>query len=274
MVTILMKAVAADKTALNEYGLPNLPFVIPDPENTRYVLKSAQFAYIKDGEDTVGFMVFHEQGEQIIIYYLVFDDKIPVSEAEEFMKEFLSQQEVFALTYDCNKASQLFDAMGFYKELGLQYMELDPIPHFRSSYALEFLHISPSKIPAKMSRLYNKCFAVTDGKKTLEEFISDPFSRTGTALILKRESENIGFWIDVTYFKDMCFNCWVGIVPWRRRKGYGLQMMEYALSLAREKEYTKAGLLVNPKNVAAVEFYKQIGFERKWGRIRFQSEEE
>lgn len=269
-----MKVVAADENALNEYGLPDLPFVIRDPENTRYVLKSAQFAYIKDGEDTAGFMVFHEQGEQIIIYYLVFDEKVPISQAEDFMKEFLSQKEVFALTYDCNTASQLFDAMGFYRELGLQYMELDPLPHFRSSYGLEFVHISPSKIPGKMSWLYNKCFAVSDGKKTLEEFTHDPFSKTGNALILRRERENIGFWVDVTYFKDMCFNCWVGIVPWRRRKGYGLQLMEYALNLAKEKGYTRAGLLVNPKNVAAVEFYKQIGFQRKWGRIRFQSEPE
>lgn len=272
MVVILMKIVAADETELNEYGLPELPFVIPDPENTRYVIGFAQFAYIKEGKDTVGFIVFNEEEEQIIIYYIVFDEKIPISKAEKFMKEFCSQKkEVFALTYDCNRASQLFESMGFQKELGLQYMLLNHIPHFRSSYGLEYVPISLSKIPKKISRLYNACFSSTDGKEIMEGFIMDSFSRTGNALVVRREGRNVGFWIDVTYFDDLCFNCWIGIVPKHRRKGYGTQLMEYALSLAQKKGCTRAALLVNPTNVAAVEFYVDIGFEKKWGRVRFQN---
>ena len=269
-----MKAVAADQKALDEYGLPELPFVIPDPENTRYVTETAQFTYIKEGDDTVGFVVFLEEEEQIIIYYIAFDEDVSLSSAEKFMKEFCGQKEVFAVTYDKNIASQLFDAMGFYQEPGLQYMELSHIPDFGSSYGLEYVLISPTKIPAEMTDLYNQCFAATDGEETLEEFILDTFSRTGTDLILQREGENIGFWVDVTYFGDMCFNCWIGIVPEHRRKGYATQLMEYALNRAREKGHTKAGLLVNPSNVAAVEFYKLMGFQRKWGRIHFQSESE
>ena len=269
-----MKVVAAEKATLDEYGLPDLPFVIHDPENTRYLVESAQFTYIKNGEDTVGFIVFRDEGQQLVISYIALDEKVPISSAQEFMKEFCSQKEVFALTYDCNRASQLFDALGFYGEPGLQYMELDHIPQFRPPYGLEYVSISPSKIPRKISRLYDKCFSVTDGKDTLEEFIQDPFSKTGDAFIMRREGESIGFWIDVIYFGDMCFNCWIGIVPQHRIKGYGTQLMEYALTVAKKKGCTKAGLLVNPKNVVYVEFYKHMGFQKKWGRVHFLSEPE
>ena len=267
-----MKVVEADKKTLNKYGLPDLPFVTIDPENTRYLIESAEFAYIKNGEDVVGFIVYRDEEEQVVISYIAFDDKVSISEAKEFMKEFSQKKEVFALTYDCNKALELFDALGFYGEPGLQYMELDHIPHYRSTYGLDYVNISPSKVPKKMFRLYNRCFSVTDGKETLEEFTHDPFAKKGNAFIVRREGRDIGFWIDVTYFGDMCFNCWIGIVPEHRMKGYGTQLMEYALTAAREKGYTKAGLLVNPRNVAAVEFYKQMGFEKKWGRVHFQSE--
>ncbi|MBU7017858.1 MAG: hypothetical protein HXS44_10130, partial [Theionarchaea archaeon] len=80
-----MKVVALDKATLDEYGLPDLPFVIPDPENTRYLVKSAEFAYIKNGEDTVGFIVFRDEGKQLVISYIALDDKVPISLAQEFM---------------------------------------------------------------------------------------------------------------------------------------------------------------------------------------------
>ncbi len=267
-----MNLEAAD--TLNEYGLPELPFVIRDPENTRYVMKSAQFAYIKDGSETVGFIAFHEQKEQFIIYYITFDDSISVSEAETFMKELFSEKEVFAVTYDCNKAAELFERMGFYCEPGLQYMEINNITPFKSSDDLEYVSIPTAKIPKRISTLYNKCFSVSDGKKTMEEFVHDPFSKTGNSVIVKRENRNIGFWIDVIYFGGMCFNCWIGILPQHRRKEYGSRLMEHALMLAQKKGCTKAGLLVNPKNEVAVEFYEKIGFEKKWGRLHFQSEPE
>jgi hypothetical protein len=269
VINILMNLEAVD--SLDEYGLPELPFVVSDPENTRYVMEYAQFAYIKDNSDTVGFIVFHEQGEQIIIHYIVFDDKISVFEAEKFMKRFCSDKEVYAVTYDCNKASEIFERMGFYHEPGLQYMEISNISHFKSFNELEYVPVSRSKISKRISKLYNKCFSVEDGKKTMEEFVHDPLSRTGMALIVRKEDKNVGFWIDVTYFEDMCFNCWIGILPQQRRKGYGTQLMQYALNLAQGRGCMRAGLLVNPKNDAAVEFYEQVGFERKWGRIRFQS---
>jgi GNAT superfamily N-acetyltransferase len=272
---VSMKSVAADEGDLNEYGLPELSFVVHDPENTRYVVGHATFAYIKEDEDTVGFMAFHEEEEQIIIYYIVFDEKIDISKAAKFIKEICSKKrEAFILTYDCNRASQLFEKLGFRKELGLQYVELDHIPHFRSLYALEYAPISLSKIPTKIAALYNACFSETDGKAILEGFVLDPVSKTGNTFILRREGENIGFWIDVTYFHDLCFNCWIGIIPEHRRKGYGTQLMEYALTSAQKKGCTKAGLLVNPKNVAAVEFYKDMGYEKKWGRVRFHNEPE
>lgn len=265
-----MKIAAADETELNNYGLPEFPFIISDPENTRYVTDFAEFAYIKDGANTVGFIVFRDEGEQLFIYYVGIDD-ISLSKTEKFMKEFCAEKEVFALTYDCNKASQLFERMGFYKELGLQYMELDPIPHFRSSFGLEFDPVPLSKIPSKIFRLYNRCFSVNDGKKTMEEFIRDPFSKTGNTFTMKIEGRSIGFWIDVVYFEDTCFNCWIGVVPNHRRKGYGTQLMEYALNLARDKGCTRAGLLVNPRNEVAVKFYQEMGLVKKWGRIHFQS---
>lgn len=270
-----MKVVAADETELNEYGLPELPFIIPDPENIRYVTGSAQFAYIKEDGDTVGFIVFCDEGEQLFIYYLVFDE-IPKLKAEAFVKEFCSGKEVFALTYDCNVASEIFDSMGFNSEPGLQYMDMNHIPPYESSpeLGLEYVPIPLSKVPSKVSKLYNKCFSVTDGKKTMEKFVEDPFSKTGTTIIARKEDRNIGFWVDVTYFENMCFNCWIGIVPQQRRKGHGAHLMEYALTLAKKNGCTQAGLLVNPQNEAAVKFYEHLGFVRKWGRIHFQSEQE
>jgi len=270
---MLMNIVVADEPELNTYGLPELPFIISDPENTRYVRGFAQFAYIKDGSDVVGFVVFRDEGEQLIIYYVAFDD-IPVSKAEEFMREFCSNKEIYALAYNSNIASQVFEAMGFYSELGLQYMELSHIPYHKPSEELEYIPVSLSKVPKRVSKLYNKCFSVTDGKKTMEEFVRDPFSRTGTTLIAKREGRNIGFWVDVTYFEDLCFNCWIGILPQQRRKRYGSRLMEHALAVAQENGCTKAGLLVNPKNEVAVKFYEDIGFVKKWGRIHFRSEPE
>ncbi len=268
-----MKIVAADESELNEYGLPDLPFIIPDPENTRYVTESAQFAYIKEGEDTVGFIVFCDEGEQLFIYYVAFDE-IPGLKAGSFMKDFCSEKEVFALTYDCNVASRIFDSMGFYRELGLQYMEMNHIPPYESSTGLEYVPIPLSKVPSKVYKLYNKCFSVTDGKKTMEKFVKDPFSKTGTTIIARKEDKNIGFWVDVTYFENMCFNCWIGIVPQQRRKGHGAHLMEHALTLAKQNGCTQAGLLVNPKNEAAVKFYEHMAFFKKWGRVHFQSERE
>ncbi|MGC1119835.1 MAG: GNAT family N-acetyltransferase [Candidatus Methanofastidiosia archaeon] len=262
----------ATADVLDEYGLPNLPFIIADPENTRYVRDMAQFSSIKEGSDTVGFVAFHEQEAQIVIHYISLDENVSLSSAEAFINKLSAGKEVYAVTYDCNKASTLFETMGFYKEAGLQYMEMSTIPHFRSPYGLEFVSIATSKIPRKMSNLYNTCFSVSDGKKTLEEFVNDPFSITGTDLILRREGRNIGFWIDVTYFETVCFNYWIGIVPWHRRKGYATQLMEYALTTTTEKGCTRAGLLVNPRNKAAVKFYDQMGFTKQWGRLHFRSE--
>jgi GNAT superfamily N-acetyltransferase len=272
MVRRIMNLEPAD--ALNQYGLPDLPFIIADPENTRYVLEHAQFSYIKDGSDTVGFIVFHVQGEQVIIYYIVFDDHVSLSDAEAFLQEFCSGKEVYALTYLGNTASRVFEHMGFYQELGLQYMEMDQIPHFRSSFGLEYMPIPRSKIPERMADLYNTCFLVDDGEKTLEEFIHDTFPGSGNAFVVKQKQDEVGFWIDVIYFKEVCFNCWIGIVPSHRRKGYGSQLTEYALNQARKKGCTRTGLLVNPKNEAAVKFYEKTGFSKKWGRIHFQSEPE
>lgn len=259
---------------LDKYGLPDLPFVISDPENTRYVLESAQFSYITDNSDTVGFIVFHEQEEQVIIYYIVFDDQVSVSDAEKFLQTLCSGKEVYALTYQGNTAARVFEHMGFYEELGLQYMEMDPIPHFRSSFGLEYISIPKSKIPERMADLYNTCFSANDGEKTLEEFIHDTFPKSGNAFVVKQKQKDVGFWIDVIYFNTVCFNCWIGIVPQHRRKGYGSQLAEYALNQARSNGCTKAGLLVNPKNKGAVKFYKEAGFVKKWGRIHFQSEPE
>ncbi|MBU7013255.1 MAG: GNAT family N-acetyltransferase [Theionarchaea archaeon] len=265
-----MHLVTAD--VLDEYGLPDFSFIIADPENTRYVRDLAQFSYIKDGSDVVGFLAFHEQESQMVIHYISLDEHVSLSSAETFINNLASGKEVYAVTYDCNRATDLFETMGFYREAGLQYMEMKTIPHFRSPYGLEFVSIATSKIPQKMSNLYNTCFSVSDGKKTLEEFVVDPFSTTGIDLILRREGRNIGFWVDVTYFGTVCFNCWIGIVPRHRRKGYATQLMEYALTVATEKGCTRAGLLVNPRNDAAVSFYDQMGFEKRWGRLHFRSE--
>jgi hypothetical protein len=262
----------ATADVLDKYGLPNLSFIIADPENTRYVRDMAQFSYIKEGSHTVGFVAFHEQESQIVIHYICFDKNVSMSSAEAFINEFSSGKEVYAVTYDCNRASTLFETMGFHKEAGLQYMEMGAIPHFRSPYGLEFISIATSKIPGKMSNLYNTCFSASDGKRTLEEFVTDPFSTTGTDLILRREGRNIGFWIDVTYFETVCFNYWIGIVPRHRRKGYATQLMEYALTAATERGCTRAGLLVNPRNEAAVKFYAQMGLKKQWGRLHFRSE--
>ncbi|MBU7000891.1 MAG: GNAT family N-acetyltransferase [Theionarchaea archaeon] len=266
-----MHLVTAD--VLDEYGLPpDFSFIIADPENTRYVRDLAHFSYIKEGSETVGFMAFHEQESQMVIHYISLDGNVSLSSAEAFISDLSSGKEVYAVTYDCNRAETLFEAMGFYREAGLQYMEMETIPHFRSPYGLEFVSITTAKVPRKMSSLYNTCFSVSDGKRTLEEFVSDPLSTTGTDLILRREGRNIGFWVDVTYFGTVCFNCWIGIVPRHRRKGYATQLMEYALTAAAEKGCTRAGLLVNPRNDAAVKFYHQMGFTKQWGRLHFRSE--
>ncbi len=266
-----MEIAPVDKTELNEYGLLELPFVISDPENTRYVVKFAQFAYIKD-DSVTGFIVFHDRQRQLIIHYLAFDNNVSVSKAEEFIKEFCSQKEVYAITYDCNVACKAFENLGFSTELGLQYMEISHLPDFKLSYGFEYVPILTAKIPSKISALYNKCFSADDGKETMEEFVRDPFSQTGTTFILRSGGKDLGFWVDVTYFEDLCFDLWIGIVPEQRRKGHGSHLMEYALNRAREKGCTRAGLLVNPANESAVKFYEHTGFQKKWGRVHFQND--
>lgn len=254
---------------LDAYGLPALPFIIRDPENTRYVTSAVQSAYLVEDSKRRGFMVYHQEEEQMVIHYMACDDMISLTKAQHFLREFCHQKEVFVLTYRDNVAQEILDAMGYEKEMGLQFMELDHIPHFRSHYNLDFTFITPSRIPSTLSALYDKCFSVEDGRMTLEEFVHDPYARTGNAFMVKMNTESTGFWIDVIYYDDMCFNCWIGILPEFRRKGYGTQCAEYALSAARERGCTRAGLLVNPANYAAISFYENIGFERKWGRVRY-----
>jgi len=252
------------------YGLPDLPFVVCDPENTRYITSTVHSTYINEGSEPRGFMVYHEEEDQMVIHYLVFDERMTISQGKKFLEKFCHHTEVYVLTYDCNVAQALMDTLGYEKEEGLQFMELPHIPHFRSHYNLQFEFITPSKIPDRLSDLYNRCFSVDDGKMTLEEFVHDPYARTGNGFMVHMEDEPVGFWIDVIYFDTMCFNCWIGILPEFRMKGYGTQSMEFALSAARERGCTSAGLLVNPANHAAIRFYEKIGFEKKWGRVRYQ----
>jgi GNAT superfamily N-acetyltransferase len=255
---------------IDAYGLPDLPFVVHDPENTRYVTSSVQSVYIKDDHEPRGFMVYHEEEEQLVIHYLVFDTTVSLSQGKEFLQEFCHHQDVYVLTYDHNAAHEIMDSLGYEKEEGLQLMELNHIPHFRSHYNLQFDFITPSKIPHALSDIYNRCFSVNDGKMTLEEFVHDPYARTGNAFRVKMDTTPIGFWIDVIYYDNMCFNCWIGILPKFRRRGYGTQCMEYALNATRQRGCTRAGLLVNPNNHAAITFYEKIGFTKRWGRVRYQ----
>jgi GNAT superfamily N-acetyltransferase len=264
-----MKTEPVPQEEIDAYGLPDLPFIVHDPENTRYVTSTVQSAYLIEDSEPRGFIVYHEEEEQLVIHYLACDDTILPSQAHQFLREFCHHREVFVLTYEGNAAQKILDTMGYKREVGLQFMELDHIPHFRSHYNLDFNFITPSRIPSVLSGTYDRCFSVEDGKMTLEEFVHDPYARTGNAFMVRMNTGSVGFWIDVIYHDNMCFNCWIGILPEFRRKGYGTQCMEYALSVAQERGCTRAGLLVNPSNHAAITFYEKIGFKRRWGRVHY-----
>ena len=58
-------------------------------------------------------------------------------------------------------------------------------------------------------------------------------------------------------------------------KGLGKQLMEYCLNQARHEGYTTVWLGVWERNVRAISFYKQMGFQRcGWHYFQFGSEQQ
>ncbi|MHA1927735.1 MAG: GNAT family N-acetyltransferase [Candidatus Thorarchaeota archaeon] len=55
----------------------------------------------------------------------------------------------------------------------------------------------------------------------------------------------------------------IGISPQSRGKGYGRQLMLYALNLLKEQGNKEAGLRVHPDNEAALQIYKSFGFKEE-----------
>lgn len=68
---------------------------------------------------------------------------------------------------------------------------------------------------------------------------------------------------------DAIFISKLYIMPEFRRRGYGQQALDLIFDLGREQGCTSAKLQVNPRNEAAISFYKKYGF-RTVGRNEYE----
>lgn len=85
----------------------------------------------------------------------------------------------------------------------------------------------------------------------------------GGAIFLLSEGEYVGYG-QVIIEENNPYIVNIGILDKFRNQGYGKKLLQYLLSIAKEKGYSKAYLKVNLQNKIALKLYESLGFKNEY----------
>lgn len=261
-----MKLIPLQQHELDDFGLISLPWLIRDPENTRYLKNTSEFFRVQYQSTICGFMVTHRSKNKLYVDYLLLHPNLENNAKVRFYNLFL--KDVTSITtYSPNTDTRFFSDLDFEVQMGQQWLEGSLyLPDMRKPNPLQIEQLQWPNDYDTIRGLYENCFPRNEWGY-LEDLKNDFFSKTITTFLLKKEDEVVGFWLDVIYFQETCFVCWLGVLPKYRRVGYASQILYHGARFARERHLSKITLLVRPDNMPAVAFYKKHGFQKIWQRI-------
>lgn len=261
------------KNKLDNLGLIDDPWIVRDPENTRYIQQNTQSFLIQNQNKICGFLVQHGSESKKIIDYLIFSPVVNQKEIDRFCKKKIFGTTVYITTYDKNFKKESWERRNFKIKLGQQFMEkslLNLLKMKKSSSEIQFKKQAWPKDIEIITTLYKKCFPKNEWKY-LHDFQSDPYAEKSTIFVAEKNGQAIGLWIHTIYDKNISFLCWLGVIRQLRGQGIATQMLHYGSQLAKEGGCQKLALLVQPHNLVAKQFYQKHGFKPSWQRIHLIS---
>lgn len=99
------------------------------------------------------------------------------------------------------------------------------------------------------------------GAPWTEEIFKSVLEHTYEGWVLEVDDEMVGY-IILSMQLDECHILNLCIAPFYQHKGYGRQLMEYALSLARQQSLAFAYLEVRRSNTRAIALYTRLHFRQ------------
>lgn len=112
-----------------------------------------------------------------------------------------------------------------------------------------------------------ECFSSPWSEEGLKSELSNP---SAEFYVLEKE-ESLCAYMGMHIVLDECYIANIAVSPAFRRRGYGLALVENALTVAREKCCSFISLEVRVSNKSAIALYEKCGFEGLGERKDFYS---
>jgi ribosomal protein S18 acetylase RimI-like enzyme len=263
-----MDLVPLPNSTLDIYGLPSWPWLIRDPENTRYLIGQTEAMVVQRNADVIGLLVRHTKVPQQIAY-LYFRPDITPADRQYVMATYAADRPISITTYCAegeSPAQQWWDALGLHAQIDQLWYQrsLHQLPvesRQRLSYAMTPL----AQAPDMWRSLYRQCFPQQEWAY-INGLVDDPFAQRATVCIAAHDHGPVGFWLSLPYFSTTAFLCWIGLLPETRGQGYAQELMDQYLRQAQGHGMSHGALLVRPDHHKARKLYESHGFTLRWTR--------
>lgn len=120
---------------------------------------------------------------------------------------------------------------------------------------------------SSVASIESECFSTPWSEEGIKSEISNPSAE----FFVLEENDTACAYMGMYIILDECYIANVAVKKDFRRKGYGLALVENAISVAREKDCSFISLEVRVSNHKAIALYSKCGFESLGVRKNFYS---
>ncbi len=257
-----------------------------DPYVGGYRARNVPFWVFIDEEKVVGIVVIDKEPLKLIdpigtqVSVVLFTDYgLPENTLNEFASGALQMAQehdaaysFIDLPYEQKSLVDYFLSIG-YKELAHTLrMQRDLDEEFKYDNNLRFENIGREEVNRFLDRL--KLFMsgspdemlniVLGNLRGLPDMFIDHWYQTEQLYYVYNNNELIGVLNISPQYLNIAN---IGVSPDHRRRGYGRQMMLYAMSTLKEQGHKHGALRVHAANTGALQLYESLGFSRDQARV-------